>query len=196
MINVDIQALKTWREEHADKNNAQFLVMANGATIEKHEPVSTVVISAHLMETFSHLATAQEPLTIYNVLSDTYRPDSGFAKIVRLNAENIIDLSTGVERALSLHDNPKYGQQLSLLVSAGRLSTQERQIILNLGRSFKTPAQEKLGEDITVTQQDLNIAALLPKIGRIDQAIAELQDARRAMQDEGLDADLTARGIE
>jgi hypothetical protein len=58
-----------------------------------------------------------------------------------------------------------------------------------------TEAAERFDGVTEITENDLARAALLPKLAQIDQAMAELTEARKEIE-AGRDVDLSARGVE
>lgn len=161
MINPTALATELQAPEYSGQTDAAILDLLNAPLVEYHVPVSSVDVASYLMETFSQLSTPQAPLTLYNVLSLTYRNDA-YPEIVRANAENMIDLATGVDRPLALYDNPNYAASLGVLVMAQRYTQAEVDGIINLGQRFRSRAEELFSDGATVTQHDLEMVRRLP----------------------------------
>jgi len=178
------------RFDAANKPDAEFLTEYNAPTIAVNVPVSSVDVATHLMTTLSHHSTPTAPLTLYNVLSLTYRND-GLPETVRAHAENAIDLATGVERALDMNGNPMYGMMLATLVGAGRFSADEAADVLGLGAVMQSQSVIDHGRE--TTQADLSAMRNQPAIPAVESllngatngynaALVELQANLRALQ--------------
>jgi hypothetical protein len=163
---IEPTALKTELEkpEYSGLTDAAILDALNAETVEYHVPVSSVDVSTHLMETES---AVMPPLKMYNMLSLTWQ-NPVYPEAVRAVAEQMIDLATGVDRPLALHDNPGYAQALGVLVQAGRYTPEEVAGVINLGQRFTSVAAELGG---TATQHDLDLVRRLP----LQEAFAALR---------------------